>query len=123
MNIMKKEKPEKMPTPGRKLSKQQAEEIIDKFELEYRDEEKEKGADLEYFIIRTRDRESEPGQEKREISHYIPKWEKIPDEELGWIPIEEAIEAIQKYYSEVSPEEKFPTRAVVKKLRKEQKNE
>lgn len=120
---MKKEKQEEMLSPGRKLSQEEAKEIIEKFDLEYREGEKESKADLEYFIVRTKDRGSEPEEKRREVSHYLPKWEKIPDEEIGWIPIEEVIEAIQKYYSKISAEEKFPTRIAVKKLRAEQKNE
>ncbi len=120
---MKKEKKEKMPTPGHKLSQEKVEEIIEKFDIEYRDGEKESGADIEYFIIRTKDRGSGSEEKRKEVSHYLPKWEKIPDEELGWISVEEIIEAIQKHYSNIGDEEKFPTRAAVKKLRADKKNE
>jgi len=120
---MRKEKKEKIPEPGRKLSSEQAEEIIDRFNIQYREDEKEAEADLEYFIIRTRDRGPGPEQRKKEISHYIPKWEKIPDEELGWIPVEEVIEAIRKYYPGINEEEKFPTRKAIKKLRQDKQDE
>jgi len=113
---MEKEKQEKIPIPGKRLSEQEAKKIIDK----YSGENKEISADLEYFIIKTKDRGSES---EKEIFHHILKWEKLPDQELGWIPIQEVIEAIQKYYSEIDPEEKFPVREAIKKLRAENKNE
>ncbi len=119
---MRKEKHEEMPTPGRKLSKEEAKKIIEKFELKYSEEDKKAGNDLEYFVVTTKDRGKEPEQKRKEISHYIHKWEKVYDKELGWVLTEEVIEAIQKYYPEINLEEESPTREAVKRLKKE-KNE
>lgn len=120
---MGKEKHEKMPTPGRRLSEEEAGKIMEKFGLKYSEEDKKAGRDLEYFVIATKDRGKESEEERKEISHYIHKWEKVPDEELGWISIEEVIEAIQKYYPEIDLEEKCPVREAVRRSRKEKKHE
>ena len=116
---MTKEKIEKIPLIGQKLSEEEAKKIIEKFKLEYSEEDKKAGNDLEYFVIITKDRSKEPEKRKKDIPHYLPKWDKTPDKELGWISTEEMIEAIQKYYSEIDPEEENPTREAVKQLRKE----
>jgi len=118
---MAKEKIEKMPQPGRKLSEEEARKIIEKFGIKYSEEEKKAGQDLEYFIIVTKDRGAGLEEKRKDVSHYIPRWEKIPDQELDWIPAEELIEAIQKYYPEIDPEEKYPTREAVRRLREEKK--
>ncbi len=116
---MTKEKIENIPEPGRKLSDEEADKIIQKFNIEYSEEDKKAGKDLEYFVIMTKGRDAEPKEERKNIFHYIPKWDRVYDQELGWIPVEELIEAIQKYYSEIDHEEKYPNRNTVKKLREE----
>jgi len=116
---MTKEKIEKIPAMGRKLSEEEEKKIIEKFKLEYSEEDKKAGNDLQYFVIVTKDRGKEPMEKKKDISHYLIKWNKVPDEKLGWISTEEVIEAIQKYYPKIDPEEKCPTREAVKKLREE----
>ncbi len=120
---MGKEKPEKMPTPGCKLSQKKADEIIEKFGIEYSEAEKEAGKDLEYFIVVTKERGEKPKEERKDVSHYILKWEKLPDQELGQIPAEELIEALQGHYSKIDPEERYPTREAVRRLRKAKEEE
>lgn len=119
---MGKEKVEKMPIPGQRLSEEEAKKIIEKFGIEPSKEDKKAGRDLEAFIVITKDRGKEPEEKKKDVFHYIPKWEKIPDQELGPIPVGEVIEAIQKYYSGIDSREKYPTREAIRRLRKEKKN-
>ncbi len=116
---MGKEKIEKMPTPGQRLSEKEAEEIIKKFKLEYSEEDKKAGRDLEYFVVITKERGDKPDKEKKDVSHYLHKWEKLPDQELDRIPVREVIKALQEYYSKIDPEEKYPTREAIRRLRKE----
>ena len=122
---MTKEKPEKIPTPGYRLSQKKEGEIIEKFGIKYSEEDKKAGKDLEYFVVVTKDRSRDPENELKEsrgdVSHYILKWEKLPDQELGQIPVEELIEALQEHYSDINPEEKCPTREAVRRLRKAKK--
>jgi len=122
---------EQMPSPGRKLSKEKEELIIknlreklnDKLRLGQegkKDEYPSQNQDSEFFVITTLERgEEKDDEEKKDVTHYIPKWDKIYDEELGWIPVEELIEATQKYYSQISSKEKSTTRETVKRLREE----
>ncbi len=120
---MTKEKPEKMPMPGCRLPDKKVNEIVDK----YNKADKIVGKDLEYFIVVTKDRskdpENEPEESRKDVSHYIHKWEKLPDQELGQIPVEELIEALQEHYSEIDLGEKYPTREAVRRLRKAKEEE
>ncbi len=124
---MVKEKLEKIPTPGCRLSDKRASEIIKKCRIEYSKADKEAGKDLEYFIVvtkeRSKDPENEPKENRKDVSHYIHKWEKLPDQELGQIPVEELIKALQEHYSDIDPEERCPAREAVRKLRKAEKEE
>lgn len=121
---MRKEKPEKMPEPGRKLSEKAANKIVEDFKIEYSEEDRKAGRDLEYFVVVTKDRGAKLKEKQKDVSHYIPKWEKIPDRELDPIPkVEEVIEALKNHYSKIDPEEKYPTREAVKKLRQKNKHE
>jgi len=85
------------------------------------DEGKDK--DSEYYIIVTKDRGYGPEKERKEVTHYLQRWKKIPDQELGWIPAEEVIEALKKYYSKIDPKEKYPIREAVRRLRREKRKE
>ena len=131
---MKEKMQEQMPSPRRKLSKEEEKQIIENLREKLKDklmlgqegkkdEHPSQDQDSEFFVVRTLDRgKEENNEEKKYVTHYIPKWDKIYDQELGWIPVEEVIEATQKHYSEISSKEKSTTRETVRRLREEESN-